>query len=97
MNANSVPIKMREETDAIENEKARARLARFDKNWDWLEANASEVYRHRGKNICVAGQQLFVGDSAEQVIAQARAAHPEDDAPFFQYVPKERLPRIYAF
>ncbi len=97
MNANLPPIQMYEEIDPVENEKARKRLARFDKNWDWLEAHASEVYSHRGKNICVAAQQLFVGDSAEEVMAQARAAHPEDDAPFFQYVPKERLPRIYAF
>ena len=97
MNANALPIQMHEETDPVVNEKARERLARFDKNWDWLEAHAAEFYSHRGKNICVAGQQLFVGDSEEDAIAQARAAHPEDDAPFFQYVPKERLPRIYAF
>jgi hypothetical protein len=90
-------ITMHEETDPVENAKAREQLARFDRNWDWIEEHASEVYSHRGKHICVAAQQLFVGDSAEEVIAQARAAHPEDDGRFLQYVPKERLARIYAF
>ena len=97
MNSDTPKITMYEETDPVENAKVRERLARFDKNWDWVEENAAEVYSHRGKHICVAGQQLFVGDSALEALAQARAAHPEDDAPFFQYVPQERCPRIYAF
>jgi hypothetical protein len=97
MNPTVPQIKMWEETDPIENAKSRAQLAQFDKNWDWLEANAAEVFRHRGKHICIAGQQLFVGDSAAEVLAQARAAHPEDQGPFMKYIPLTKAARIYAF
>jgi hypothetical protein len=80
----------------MENAKARAQLERFDRNYAWLEAHAAEIFSHRGRYICVAGQQLFVGDDILEVLARAKAAHPEDDGPFFQYVPKERAARIYA-
>jgi hypothetical protein len=97
MNQNVPPITMREETDPVENAKACKRRDRFEQNWVWLEKNAKEVYSHRGKYICIAGQQLFVGDTVEEVIAPARAAHPDDGGRFTRYIPKERLPRIYAF
>jgi hypothetical protein len=74
----------------------RARQARFDRNLAWLEAHAAEAYSHRGKFLCVAGQQLFVADTVEEAVAQAKAAHPEDDGLFTRYVPKERVLRIYA-
>ena len=61
-----------------------------------LESHAAEVYAHRGKFICVAGQQLFVGDTAEEVLAQAQAAHPEDGGRFTRYIPVNRADRIYA-
>ncbi len=96
MNQNGSPITMREENDPVEAAKARERLARFDRNWDWLEEHATEVFSHRGKFICIAGQELFVGDDVREVLARARAAHPDDDGPFFKYIPKERAARIYA-
>jgi hypothetical protein len=74
----------------------RARQARYDRNWDWLEAHAAEAYSHRGKVLCVAGQQLFVADTVEEAVAQAKAAHPDDDGRLIRYVPKDRLERIYA-
>jgi hypothetical protein len=90
------PITMHEETDSVETAKARAMFEKFDRNYDWLEAHAAEVFSHRGKYICIAGQQLFVADSVDDVLAQAKAAHPADDGRFTQYVPKERGARIYA-
>jgi hypothetical protein len=84
------------ENDPGEVARARARNERFERNWAWLEAHAAEVYRHRGRFICIADQQLFVGDSAEEVLAQAKAAHPEDDGRFTRYIPKEKGARIYA-
>jgi hypothetical protein len=93
MNAN---ITMTEETDPVEIAAAQARREKFDRNYAWLEGHATEVYSHRGKYICVAGQELFVGDDLTQLLAQAKAAHPDDDGPLFQYVPKERAARIYA-
>ncbi len=96
MNTDAPKIIMYEETDPVENAKAREQFARIDRNWDWLEEHAAEVYCHRGMFICIAGQELFVGDKVEDVIARAAAAHPEDDGRFTRYIPKERLPRIYA-
>ncbi|HEV8711216.1 MAG TPA: hypothetical protein VGX03_00090 [Candidatus Binatia bacterium] len=52
--------------------------------------------RYRGKCICIAGEELFVADTPEEAIAQAAAAHPEDDGRFVRYIPREKLARIYA-
>lgn len=96
MNPIVPPISIREVTDPIENAKTRERRAKYDLNCAWLEAHAAEVFSHRGKYICIAGQQLFVGDDITELLAQAKAAHPEDDAPYFKFVPKGRLARIYG-
>jgi hypothetical protein len=91
------PLVMTEVTDPEEVAKTRAQRERFERNAAWLDAHASEVYsRYRGRHICIAGQELFVGDSATDVLAQANAAHPEDDGRLLRYIPRERLPRIYA-
>ena len=83
--------------ETVDDPVAIEQLARFRKNVDWLEEHAAEVYgRHRGKCICVAGQELFVADSPAAAIALAQAAHPEDDGQFVHYIPLEKLPRIYA-
>ena len=76
-------IVMEEVTDPEELAKARAQRERADRNAAWLQANASEVYsRNRGKHICVAGEELFVADTVEDVLARAKAAHPDDDGRF---------------
>jgi hypothetical protein len=91
------PIVMEVVTDPVEIAEALARHARFQRNSAWLQAHIPEVYsRHRGKCIAVAGQELFVADTPEEVMAQAQSAHPEDDAVLIRYIPKERLERIYA-
>lgn len=89
-------VTMTEVTDPVELAQARARRERFDRNMAWLEANAKEVYSHRGKMYCIAGQQLFVGDTVADVVGRAKAAHPDDDGLFTGYVPKTRAARIYA-
>jgi len=85
-----------EETDAVAVAQALARNERFERNWAWLEAHATEVYGHRGKFICIAAEQLFVAESVEEAYSQAKAAHPDDDGAFTRYIPVERLARIYA-
>ena len=75
----------------------QAQRKHFERNWAWLEAHAEEVYRHRDRVICVAGQELFVGNNTEEVLANARAAHPEDDGRITRIIPKQRGARIYAF
>jgi hypothetical protein len=37
-----------------------------------------------------------VAHTAEEALARARAAHPEDDGLLLRYIPCERLERIYA-
>jgi hypothetical protein len=90
------PFTIEFETDPAKNAAARRQMEQFDLNWDWLEAHASEVYGHRGKVVCIAGQELFVGDDVLEVEARARAAHPEDKGVLIRSIPKERGPRVYA-
>jgi hypothetical protein len=95
-NHNSVSIEIPERVNPDEAEHARRQHERFLRNAAWLNAHAAEVYcRHRGKVICVAGEELFVGETSEQVLASARNAHPNDDGAFFRYIPLEHVPRIY--
>jgi len=51
---------------------------------------------HRGKCICIAGEELFVADTAKEAIARATTAHPDDEGWFTRYIPKEKVARIYA-
>ena len=94
---NPEPVIMEEVTDPEELAAIRARRARFERNAAWLQAHAAEVYTgYRGKCICVAGEELFVADRPEEVVALATAAHPEDDGRLLRYIPREKLARIYA-
>ena len=91
------PVVMEEVTDPEELAKAQAQWERFDRNSAWLQAHAQEIYtRYRGKCICIAGEELFVADTPEEVLALASAAHPEDDGFFLHYIPREKVARIYA-
>jgi len=95
--AKSLPLVMVEVTDTDEIAKIKAQRERGRKNSDWLQAHVPQVYaQHRGKCICVAGQELFVADTAPEAVAMARKAHPEDDGLLLRYIPRERMERIYA-
>jgi hypothetical protein len=90
-------IDVEEVTDAVELANARVQDERFERNWAWFESHAAAIYaQHRGKCLCIAGQELFVADTPEKALALARAAHPEDDGRFTRYIPRERTYRIYA-
>ena len=90
-------IVMEEIIDPEELAKARTQRTRFDRNTVWLQAHAAEVYpRYRGKCICIAGEELFVADTPEEVLALAKAAHPDDDGFFLHYILREKPARIYA-
>jgi hypothetical protein len=70
---------------------------RIRRNADWLQAHAAEAYDpNAGKYICVAGCELFVGDTAQEARARALAAHPDDDGYLLQYVTKETGRRLYG-
>src|SRR4051812_17101188 len=95
--AHQVPLLVEEVTDREELRKAQAQDQKFERNWAWFEAHAAEIYpRHRGKCLCVAGEELFVADTPEEALALATAAHPDDDGRFTRYIAKERMFRIYA-
>jgi hypothetical protein len=90
-------VVMEEVTDPVEIARAQAQHARMERNWAAFDARAAEVYAScRGKCVCVAGGELFVADTPEEVLAQATAAHPEDDGRFLRYIPRERMARVYA-
>ena len=93
----SPPIIMEEVTDPVELQQARAQDERFARNWAWFEAHAAEIYAaHRGKCICIAGEELFVADTPAEALAMAIAAHPDDDGRFTRLIPYERMARVYA-
>ena len=95
--AQEVPVVMEEVTDPAELARARAPDERFERNLEWFQGHAREIYAaHRGKVICVAGEELFVADTTDEVLALATAAHPEDDGRFTLYIPREKMARIYA-
>ncbi|MCI0705134.1 MAG: hypothetical protein L0241_29085 [Planctomycetia bacterium] len=73
-------------------------LAEFDKNVTWWNAHAEEIIaQHAGKFVCVAGQELFVGDDPAEVIARAQAAHPNPGRGFFtKHISTLQGPKIYA-
>jgi hypothetical protein len=86
-----------EVTDPDEIARLTAQDERARRNGHWLESHWADLLPAvRGKHLAVAGEEAFVADSAEQAIALARTAHPEDDGLLVQYVRTERGPRIYA-
>ena len=90
-------IIMEEVTDPEEIAQARQQDDRFKRNLAWLNTHAAEIYpHHRGQYICIAGEELFVSDTALGALALARAAHPDDDGYFLHYIPREKAARIYA-
>ena len=95
--AKSTPPTIIEDADLSETVKVQAQRQRFRKNAAWLQAHAPQVYgQHRGKHICVAGEELFVAETAPQAVALARQAHPEDDGLLLRYIPREKMERVYA-
>ena len=57
-------IEMFEVTDPEELAAAAVRRGQFDRNSAWLQAHIDEILRppSRGKFLCIAGEEAFVGD-----------------------------------
>jgi len=84
------PIVMEEITDTKEILKTRQQREQFDRNSAWLQAHITEIYStHRGKCICIAGEELFVTDTTKEAITKVTAAHPDDEGWFTRYIPRE--------
>jgi hypothetical protein len=91
-------IEVFEITDPQELEQARLQRTQYDRNSQWLQEHFEEIYTPatRGKFICISGQEAFIGDTNEDVVARATAAHPDDKGYFTRYVPRQKMTWIYA-
>lgn len=88
---------MTTESDPADLDRYHARRERFERNLAWFVAHAAEIYATcRGKCICVAGEELFVADTPQEVLDLARKAHPEDEGRFTRLIPRQRMARIYV-
>jgi hypothetical protein len=57
---------------------------------------ALEVFRrHRGRWIAVSEEEIFVAESAAEAERLAKERHPSD-TPHVQFIPLEKVERIYA-
>jgi hypothetical protein len=71
---------------------------RAERNLLWFNEHAMELEvfkRYRGRFVAVSEGEMFVGDSRQEVERLAREKHP-DDCPHVQYIPREKVYRIYA-
>lgn len=68
------------------------RLERARKNHRWFGQHSEQIGReHAGRHVCVAGEELFVGDDPKEVYERAKAAHPDDvEAIVSKYVRPDR-------
>lgn len=88
-------ITMRIVTDPVEIATNRARWEKSERNSAWFEKRSGDIFdQNPGKYICVAGEELFVADSALEAKALGRAAHPDDDGSFVLRIPRERTIRV---
>lgn len=89
------------EVPEISDEERAANIAaneEFKKNVAWWNAHVQEIgEQHAGKFVCVAGQELFVGDDPIEVTARAKAAHPNPGAGFLCFrISTHKGPMIHA-
>jgi hypothetical protein len=88
-------------TPAVSDTERAANIAaaeQFQRNLAWWNAHVEEIRAaHTGKFVCVAGQELFVGDDPIEVVARAKVAHPNPGYGFFSlFLSPHRGPKIHA-
>ena len=91
-------IEVFEVTDPVELAAARKQSEEFLRNSKWLQDHISVIYApaNRGKVVCIAGQEAFFGNTVEEAVTRAKAAHPDDTGSFNRYIPKQKLAMVYA-
>ena len=89
------------ETPEVSDEERAANIAasaQFQLNLAWWNPRGKEIRdAHTGKFVCVAGQELFVGDDPIEVVARAKAAHPGRGGFLSLYLSPQRGPKIHAY
>jgi hypothetical protein len=93
----STAMKVWFETDVPAEEVAESlrRAEAFARNRDWFQLHSAELFRtHRGKHLCIVGEELFVGDTIAEAYELGKRAHPEDQGLFMWYIPLQRRERV---
>lgn len=81
--------------EAVDPELAH-RLQRFRRNGEWLTEHGAFVFSaYRGKFIAVSEGEVFAADDRWEARRLAQEKHP-DDEPLVQFIPLEKIERIYA-
>ena len=94
---NEPKVTIEEVTDPVEIARHELCQEKFRRNRDWLEKHWGNVLpQAQGRFLAVAGQEAFIADSLDEVLAMARAAHPDDEGLLAQYVFPPGGPRIYG-
>lgn len=66
------------------------RFERDEEDYAWLSAHAQEIEaQYKGKFIAIVNQQLFAGETWEEVQGKAKAAFT-DQEPIIEYIPWKR-------
>jgi len=92
---NSIVIE--EISDSQELAKARERREYFDRNSAYFQLYSRDIYRkYRGKCVLIAGEELYAADTPEEAWEIAERVHPEDSGKFVQYIPKQKVIRLYG-
>jgi hypothetical protein len=84
-----------EVTDPDEITRFRIQNERARRNSDWLQTHWPDLIpQARGRFLAVAGEEAFLGDTAELAWALAKGAHPDDEGTLIQYVLPGQGPRF---
>jgi len=72
MSLEKLKVVMEEVTDPAELAQAQAQQERFDRNWNWFKARATEVYeRFRGLCVVIASVAFLVDTGADRTVLSA--------------------------
>ncbi len=83
-------------TEGPEDVELNERLGRFRRNGEWLTEHGAPLFeKHAGHYIAVSEGEVFTADDVHTARQLAMQKHP-DDEPFVQYIPTEKVVRIYA-
>ena len=67
-----------------------ARFRAYQGDVRWRSKHDAEICeKYKGKYIAVANQEIFVGDTPEEVFEKAQAKYPNSD-PHVEYIPLKK-------
>jgi hypothetical protein len=97
LSMNKPKTTLQKATDPIESARSRVSEEQERREMHWLAAHWPEILLQAyGKYVAVVEEQFFIADTAEQAIALAQAAHPDNDGILAQYVFPPGGARLYG-